>query len=393
MDQKPDHQGNGNADGGASRRVLNRVRELREARALTQAELAEAAGVTRQSVNAIEAGRAVPGVDVALRLARALGCAVETLFNTQASEARFLAEPSGEAVSGRVALSHIAGRWVSYALDGEGLARSADGLATTPPRGALRASSQSAQVEIELLRPGFEPRENVVLMGCAPALGLLADRLNAHAEAGRFLWFPRSSTAALAALGQAQTHLAGVHLIDTKTGEANVPDVRRQAFARPVVLVTLARWEAGLVLAAGNPKRVSRVAQLARKGLRFVGREAGSGARRLLESELKRADLPLQLARDAALQASGHLEVARAIALDAADVGIATRDAATAFGLAFVPLAEERYDLVVPRDDLDDPRFLRLFEVMTGALFRRELSALGYDVSQCGARVAEVLAA
>jgi molybdate-binding protein len=85
--------------------------------------------------------------------------------------------------------------------------------------------------------------------------------------------------------------------------------------------------------------------------------------------------------------------VARAIALGAADVGIATRDAAAALGLAFVPIAEERYDLVVPRDDLHDPRLARLFEVMTGTLFRRELSSLGYDVGQCGSKVAEILAA
>jgi molybdate-binding protein len=58
-----------------------------------------------------------------------------------------------------------------------------------------------------------------------------------------------------------------------------------------------------------------------------------------------------------------------------------------------VPLAQERYDLVVARDELSDPRFVRLFEVMTSAPFRRELAALGYDVGQCGERVAEILAA
>jgi molybdate-binding protein/DNA-binding XRE family transcriptional regulator len=374
---------------GAERRGFNRVRELREARALTQAELGEAAGITRQSVNAIETGRAVPGVDVALRLARALACAVETLFEARASDARFSAEAEGAALPGRVALSHISGRWVSYALDREGLAHSADGLATPLPA----ETNRPAQVEVELLRPGFEPRENLVLMGCAPALGLLADRLNVHSGAGRFLWLSRSSTAALSALGHARAHLAGVHLVDAKTGEANVPDVRRQAFSRPVVLVTLASWEVGFVLPPGNPKRVSRVSQLGRKGLRLVGREIGSGVRRLLESELKRAELPLHIARDTSLQASGHLDVARAIALGAADVGIATRDAAAALGLAFVPIAQERYDLVVPRDDLEDPRITRLFEVMTAAPFRRELTSLGYDVSQCGTTVAEVLAA
>lgn len=372
------------SSGDAPREVRNSVRKLREARGLTQAALGEAAAVTRQSVNAIEAGRALPGVDVALRLARALDCAVETLFGGVLDERRCSAEPASEASSGRVALAHIGGRWVSYSLDGEGLARAADGLTSSTERGA---------VEVELLRPLQEPRQNVVLMGCAPALGLLADRLNSQPGPGRFLWFPRSSGAALAALTRGHTQLAGVHLVDPRSGEANLPDVRRQAYPRPVVVITLARWEAGLVLAPGNPKRISGVAQLGRKNLRWVGREAGSGARRLLESELKRAGLPSELARKAPLQAAGHLEVARAVAWGAADVGVATRDAAAAFGLAFAPLAEERYDLVVARDDLQEPRLARLFEVMTGAQYRRELSAVGYDVRACGTRVAEVHAA
>jgi molybdate-binding protein len=182
-------------------------------------------------------------------------------------------------------------------------------------------------------------------------------------------------------------------LVDSKTGEANLPDVRRLGSHRSLVVITLACWEAGLVTQSGNPKAISKVAQLARNGLRFAGREPGSGARRLLDHELARAGLPAELARGASLQASGHMEVAHAISLGAADAGIATRDAALAFGLGFVPLAQERYDLVVARDELADPRLVRLFEVMTSAPFRRELGALGYDVGQCGERVAEILAA
>jgi len=112
--------------------------------------------------------------------------------------------------------------------------------------------------------------------------------------------------------------------------------------------------EAGLVVARGNPKGVSQVSHLGKKGLRVVSREPGSGARRLLDRELKRAGLSVDIARDAAIQASGHLEVAHAVSIGAADVGIATRDAALVFGLTFVPIAEERYDLVVPLDELND---------------------------------------
>jgi molybdate-binding protein len=130
-------------------------------------------------------------------------------------------------------------------------------------------------------------------------------------------------------------------------------------------------------------------ADLGRKGLRLVIREQGSGARRLLERELRRAGLPLRLLQQQ-IQATGHLEVAQAVAHGACDVGVATRDAALAFGLDFIPLAEERYDLALSTDLLADPRLVRLLDMLTAAAFQRDLSSLGYDPQACGQRVAEL---
>jgi putative molybdopterin biosynthesis protein len=358
----------------------NRVRELREARGLSQVELAAASSLARQSVGAIEAGRATPAVDVAIRLARALGCRVEDLFGECTVES-VAPEATGTANDGRLGLGFIAGRWVSYPLICDGMRISADAIAGSGGRG------------VELLRPDAEARENLIVMGCAGALGLLTDRLNARSGAGRFLWIDRSSTAALTALAGDQTHVAGVHLADDGSGEANVPDVRRHAIASTIVLTTLGRWEAGLVLAAGNPKRIRTPADLGRRGLRIVAREVGSGARRLLERELARAGHSHQMVDSVRAVVRSHLAVADAVALGAADVGVATRDVALLHGLQFVPLAEERYDLATPLGMIDDPRMQRLLNAMTAAPFRREIGALGYDVSQCGDRVAEVRAA
>ncbi|WAS97824.1 substrate-binding domain-containing protein [Nannocystis punicea] len=363
----------------------NRVRAVREARGLSQSELAAAASLSRQSVGAIEAGRATPAVDVALRLARALDCRVEELFALDEAEARVEAEPATPVQAGRVALAHIGGRWVAYALTGEAMRLAGDAIVAGGPR-------RRGRVQVELLRGRAEAQDNLVVMGCAAALGVLADRLSGRVGAGRVVWLPRSSTQALAALAAEQTHVAGVHLIDGRTGEANVPDVRKHA-AGAIVLITLARWEAGLLLAPGNPRKIRGAADLGRRGLRLVSRETGSGSRRLLERELLRAGLPATLASAAAVRASGHLEVAQAIAGGAGEVGVATRDAAIAFGLEFVPLAEERYDLAIPRALLADPRLSRFLDAMTSAAFRRELSSLGYDVRGCGDRVAEFDAA
>jgi molybdate-binding protein/DNA-binding XRE family transcriptional regulator len=361
----------------------NKVRQLRQERGVTQARLAAQAGLSRQSIGAIEAGRSQPAVDVALRLAAALDCSVETLFSPAASTERLAVEAEGEARTGRSALAYLDGRWVSYPLRDQ-LHISAD---------ALGLAARHGRAYAEPLRGAEEARDNVVILGCAAGLGLLADRLNARAGPGRFLWLNRSSHAALAALREARTHIAGVHLVDAASGEANLADVQRSLCHQSVVLIALGSWEAGLLLAPRCAKRIRSVADLTGRGLRLALRESGSGARRLLESELSRTGIPLDAVQAAGPPHRGHLDVARAIALGAADAGIATRDAALAFDLPFLPLAEERYDLVIPRDSLSDPRIQRLLDTMTGASFRRELASLGYDMRQCGQRIAELRAA
>lgn len=362
----------------------NRVRERREELRMSQAELAHAVSLSRQSVSAIETERATPSVAVALSLATALDSSVEDLFADGDVDRVFRAEPAWEPVAGRVALAEIGGRWVCYPLARSGMRLCADGVGGRIAPG---------QVKGRALRSNAEAQENVALLGCAAALGLLADRLNSRPGRGRFLWLGGSSTRALRALARRHTLVAGVHLVDPRTGEANVTDVRRHVGAEPVVLVTLARWEVGLVIARGNPKCLSGIADLGRRGVRLVTREEGSGARRLLERELERAGLSRDLAKRAPVRAIGHLEVAHAVSLGAADLGVATRDAAIAFGLGFVPLAEERYDLAMPVPGLEDARLLRLLDVMTSGEFRRELACLGYDASASGDRVAEIHAA
>ncbi|MET0389911.1 MAG: substrate-binding domain-containing protein [Polyangiales bacterium] len=359
----------------------SKVRAMREARELSQIALAEAASLTRQSIGAIEAGRAVPSVDVALRIARALDCTVEELFSAAAPEETITALPAEVLSAGRITVAHIAGRWIAYPLGGDGLRTCADALVTKLGK---------SEVSAELVRPSAEVRENVMITGCATGLGLLSDRLNSHGGPGRFLWLSRSSTEALSLLAQQKTHVAGVHLVDPKTGEANVQDIRRLARGVGVALFTLARWEVGLLTPAGNPKKIRAVNDFGRRGLRLAVREQGSGVRRLLERELHEARIATDLTEAPHVATHGHLDVAHAISIGAADAGIATRDVAIVYGLHFAPLAEERYDLVVPQELVTDARIQRLLNTLTSGGLRRELSTLGYDVRDSGDRVADL---
>jgi molybdate-binding protein/DNA-binding XRE family transcriptional regulator len=356
----------------------NRVRALRESALLSQQALADAVQITRQSVHLIETGRSAPSVDIALRLAHALDTTVENLFGSSPNQQVLWSEAESPAATGRVALAHLQGRWVSYPLERDVSGRSADALVTR---------SKGRKVEVELLRAASSLADQVVLMGCAPALGLLADRLNHRSGTGRFLWFPRASTQALQALARGQTHMAGVHLTDAKTGVDNVPDVRRHTRQQEVAMISLARWEAGIVIAAGNPKGIHHAADLQRRGVRLAIREPGSGARRLLDRELARSGGSVRLLFDDPLEVRGHMEVAAAVCMGAADAGIATKDAALSFGLPFLPLAEERYDLVIPSELQREPRMQRLLDLMTTLTFRKELSAIGYDVRCCGEQI------
>jgi molybdate-binding protein/transcriptional regulator with XRE-family HTH domain len=343
----------------------NRVRELREARGLSQLELAAQARLSRQSLGAIEAGRATPAVDVALRLARALEAPVETLFGARDEPTLEVALPS--IPSGpRLALAHVSDRWVGLPLARDDVRQAADGLLGTV---------KGKRASVQPLRPLAELRENVVLTGCATGLAPLCDRLNSGRGPGRFRWLPCSSAAALDALAGGFAHVAGVHEVD------------EPFHARARAVVTLARWEAGLLTRPADAARLHDIAALAQPGVRLVVREPGAGARQLLERHARAARVPQRVIQSAPLVASGHLEVARAIAMNAADAGVATRDAALAFGLRFVPLAEERFDLVLPAALLADARFARLFDVLASKAMRAELAALGYDVHETGRRV------
>lgn len=362
--------------------LQNYVREQRERLGMSQVRLAAMAQVTRQSMSAIEAGRSTPAVDVALRIAQALGARVEEVFGDTPPGTLFTEVAAAEkAATGRVCVADLGGRWVSHALRGQDGDVSADGF----------VSHQGRRHPVELLRPEAELRENVVVMGCAPALGVVASRLNRQRGAGRFVWLSRSSTVALEQLAEQRVHIAGVHLVDSRTGDANASDVRRIVKKRSVALVTLGVWQLGWVTAPGNPKRIRGASDVARRGVRLVVREPGSGARRRLEAELRAAGVPATVTAAASVIAHSHLDVARAVFFGAADTGVTTLEAARALELELIPFGVERYDLTVPIESLADARIERFLDALTTGPVRRELAALGYDTAAAGKHAGELL--
>ncbi len=179
----------------------------------------------------------------------------------------------------------------------------------------------------------------------------------------------------LASLRQGGCQVTGAHLLD-ESGEYNTPYVRRLFADRDVELVTVAHRTQGLLLAPGNPKSIRGIRDLARPDVRFVNRNPGSGTRLWLEGELRRTRLSGASIRGFDRVVSTHTEVAALIQSGRADSGLGLQAAAHAASLDFLPLFEERYDLVLPHsletalspilDSLQTKRFRATLDALTG---------------------------
>src|SRR6185436_16074108 len=123
-------------------------------------------------------------------------------------------------------------------------------------------------------------QKRLLLAGCDPATSLLANMVE-RISGVEVISAAASSKLALAWLKEGKVHIAGSHLEDPKTGEFNLPYVREKFPEGDTMVVTFASWEEGFVVAQGNPKRIRKAEDLARRGIRFLNREPGSGSRAL----------------------------------------------------------------------------------------------------------------
>jgi molybdate-binding protein/DNA-binding XRE family transcriptional regulator len=353
----------------------NEVRRYRERLGLSQQDLADLAGVSRQGIVGIEGGRQVPSTALSLRLARALRCGVEDLFSLSTSgglSVRLAPMESAAAagrMGGRVALGEVEGAWVAHRLPAEG------GL---PADGIVSAQVSARTAVVQPLADAAQLRRNVLVSGCAPILGLLAQRVGGRFANARATWLPSTSRRSLDLLEGGLVHVAGVHLSGADPEQDHAALIRARFSGERMLLVNLTRWREGLVVPAANPLAIRSGAALLRPGLRFARRDEGAGAHDLVHALLAREGG--EKARLSGPLASGHAEVAQLVRVGAADVGVAIESVALAAGLGFVPLTEERFDLIVSAEAADSAPVARLFEALDDPAFRAEIAQLpGYD--------------
>ncbi len=155
-----------------------------------------------------------------------------------------------------------------------------------------------------------------------------------------------------------------------------------------VAVISFAMWEEGILTSRGNPKGIRGIEDLVRHDVCIVNREKGAGSRLLLDSHLERLKIDPGTVIGYQQLASGHLPAAWQVRTGAADCCIATQAAARLFGLGFIPLVSQRYDLAIRRQHLDLPTVQTLLDTLNRSSFRRELESIGgYDTRTAGQRI------
>jgi molybdate-binding protein/transcriptional regulator with XRE-family HTH domain len=371
----------GRTSGGGVRVTLGggmRLRLARQARGFSQQQLAGMADVSRQAVSAVESGNSDPSLRVAFALAQALGMTVEEVFGP--------GDPPAEVEARSLARLGAAGARVTLAPVGEGLVALPLAGDTATRAGFLPAGGLVGR-RTGSVRPIGPPRPTLVVAGCDPALPLLETPLALLDPPVAFAWWPCGSEQALRLAADGLVHAAGAHLRDP-SGEYNTGQVSGLLGGQGAEIVGFSAWREGLALAPRLAGDVSGVGDLARLGLRVVNREAGSEARQVLDRELLRLGLEPAALPGYDTRVGGHLQVASAIAAGLAEAGVSAEPAALAYGLPFVPLADERFDLVIPRAVADSREVQSMVRVLSSPWLHAQLDSLpGYDASHCGERV------
>ncbi len=289
----------------------------------------------------------------------------------------------------RVILGKVGGRTVAMPIGGgAGVITSlvrADGILRIPQE--VEGLSEGETAQAELLGPPEAITDRLLAIG---SHDLTIDLLNSllQEKTGGRIHISSSNVGSLGgllAVKRRTAHFAGAHLLDTDTGDYNLSYIRRYLADIPVVLVTLVhRWQ-GFMIPQGNPKKIESIGDLTRPEVVFVNRQAGSGTRILFDYELAKAGIAPEGIVGYQNEEYTHMNVAMAVASGAADTGLGILAAAQALSLDFIPVAKERYDLVVRRAYFEEEKIQALLAVIRSDEFKQKALAMGgYEVHGTG---------
>lgn len=304
---------------------------------------------------------------------------------------RKLVSPAGDDDFVRVVVGKVGDKLLAAPLSrGAGVITSlvqADGLALVPS--GTQGMEAGEKIQVRMYRNRNEIDKTILAIGSHDlTLDLIAQFLAEHDR--RLASANVGSQGGLVALRRGEAHIAGSHLLDLHDGSYNISYIRQYMPGIPVKVVALVGRDQGLIVKKGNPKGIQSLKDLTRPNVQFVNRQRGAGTRVLLDYHLNLMTILKESIAGYNQEEYTHLGVASAVASGRADCGLGVAAAAQALDLDFIPLFQERYDLVIPRQFAEDKLLAPLFDLLADSRFREAVSTLkGYDVSVMGTIILE----
>lgn len=311
-------------------------------------------------------------------------------YTVMANLARQLPSEVGVEEYLRVSLGFVQGQQVAVPLSrGAGLISS-----LTRAHGILRVEQGSTGLpagisrEVALLNKDVVEQETLLAIGSHDlALDVLGVFLR---RKGRVLLSCANvgSMGGIMAIRNGEAHLAGVHILDEKTGQYNTC-VGQYLAGKKWQLIHLTMREQGLMVKKGNPKEINGIGDLTRTGVVMVNRQRGAGTRMLLDYRLKQLSIAGRNIVGYEKEVGSHMAVAATIAAGAADVGLGIRAVAEMMDLDFIPVAQEQYDLISTLEP-DGKLIKLLISILQSDPFRQEVEGLGgYNLKAAGTIIAQ----
>ena len=325
-------------------------------------------------------------------LARWLGRLPHEPEEIEAEITRKITSPGGDDDYQRVVVGRVGDRLLAAPLQrGAGVVSAlvrADGLAVIP-RGS-QGEEAGAKVRVRLYRSRSEVERTIFVIGSHDlTLDLLAQFLSPRKR--RLTSANVGSLGGLVSLRRGEAHLAGSHLLDPATGEYNISYIKQYLPNIPVRVIGLVKRQQGLIVRNGNPKNIRGLSDLSREDILFINRQRGAGTRVLLDYHLDKLGIARDEIKGYSQEEYTHLMIAAAIASGRADCGMGIAAAAAALDMDFIPLFEERYDLIVPEEYYSSELLSPIWEVLDDDGFKQNVNELpGYNTDVLGTVIATI---
>jgi len=323
-------------------------------------------------------------------LARWLGRLPHEPEEIEAEITRKITSPGGDDDYQRVVVGRVGDRLLAAPLQrGAGVVSAlvrADGLALIP-RGS-QGEEAGSKVRVRLYRSRSEVERTIFVIGSHDlTLDLLAQFLSPKKR--RLTSANVGSLGGLVSLRRGEAHLAGSHLLDPVTGEYNISYIKQYLPEVPVKVIGLVMRQQGLIVRKGNPKNINNLMDLSREDILYINRQRGAGTRVLLDYHLDKLGIANDEVKGYSQEEYTHLMVAAAVASGRADCGMGIAAAADALEMDFIPLFEERYDLVVPEEYASSELLSPIWDVLSDDRFKQNVNELpGYNTDVMGTVIA-----